>query len=369
MKRGLTMSEQPATGRAWRPRCERAFPAVRDPAMPERQGLYDPSFEKDSCGVGFIADMKNRKTHAIVAAGPADPAQSRPSRRGRRRSASRRRRRHPDPDPARFFARGMRAGSASRCRSPAITPSASSSCRRTTPCRAHLRGASSRRRSTEEGPDLPRLARRAGRQFLDLGETVQADRAGAHRQLFIGRAGRRSPTRTISSARLYRPAQVGLQHGLQAAGPRRPRPTTRSRCRAAPSSTRACSWPTSSAPIIHDLTDPRLRERARAGASALLDQHLPVLDAGASLPDGRPQRRDQHAARQRQLDGGAPGLASIPSCSATTSRKLWPISYEGQSDTACFDNALEFLVQGGYSLAHADDDADPGGLGRQPADG
>ncbi|MCP4315316.1 MAG: glutamate synthase large subunit [Hyphomicrobiales bacterium] len=33
--------------------------------------------------------------------------------------------------------------------------------------------------------------------------------------------------------------------------------------------------------------------------------------------------------------------------------KLWPISYEGQSDTACFDNALEFLVQGGYSLTHA----------------
>ena len=33
--------------------------------------------------------------------------------------------------------------------------------------------------------------------------------------------------------------------------------------------------------------------------------------------------------------------------------KLWPISYEGQSDTACFDNALEFLVQGGYGLAHA----------------
>src|SRR5437764_8435648 len=33
--------------------------------------------------------------------------------------------------------------------------------------------------------------------------------------------------------------------------------------------------------------------------------------------------------------------------------RLWPISYEGQSDTACFDNALEFLVQGGYSLPHA----------------
>ncbi len=33
--------------------------------------------------------------------------------------------------------------------------------------------------------------------------------------------------------------------------------------------------------------------------------------------------------------------------------KLWPISYDGQSDTACFDNALEFLTMGGYSLSHA----------------
>ncbi len=34
-------------------------------------------------------------------------------------------------------------------------------------------------------------------------------------------------------------------------------------------------------------------------------------------------------------------------------QKLWPISYPGQSDTACFDNALEFLIRGGYSLPHA----------------
>ena len=34
-------------------------------------------------------------------------------------------------------------------------------------------------------------------------------------------------------------------------------------------------------------------------------------------------------------------------------KKCWPISYEGQSDTACFDNALELLCMGGYSLAHA----------------
>ncbi len=33
--------------------------------------------------------------------------------------------------------------------------------------------------------------------------------------------------------------------------------------------------------------------------------------------------------------------------------KLWPLIPEGQSDSADFDNALELLVHGGYSLAHA----------------
>ncbi|MEQ9122251.1 MAG: glutamate synthase central domain-containing protein, partial [Alphaproteobacteria bacterium] len=33
--------------------------------------------------------------------------------------------------------------------------------------------------------------------------------------------------------------------------------------------------------------------------------------------------------------------------------KVWPLIPDGQSDTACFDNALELLVLGGYSLAHA----------------
>jgi glutamate synthase (NADPH/NADH) large chain len=33
--------------------------------------------------------------------------------------------------------------------------------------------------------------------------------------------------------------------------------------------------------------------------------------------------------------------------------KIWPLIPEGQSDSACFDNALELLLLGGYSLAHA----------------
>lgn len=34
--------------------------------LPLQQGLYDPQFEKDNCGVGFVANIKGEKTHEIV---------------------------------------------------------------------------------------------------------------------------------------------------------------------------------------------------------------------------------------------------------------------------------------------------------------
>jgi glutamate synthase (ferredoxin) len=34
--------------------------------LPAKQGLYDPFFEHDACGVGFVVDMKGRKSHRIV---------------------------------------------------------------------------------------------------------------------------------------------------------------------------------------------------------------------------------------------------------------------------------------------------------------
>src|SRR5258708_19824942 len=43
--------EEPAREFSWRPPAE---------------GLYDPSLEKDSCGVGFIANIKGVKSHQIV---------------------------------------------------------------------------------------------------------------------------------------------------------------------------------------------------------------------------------------------------------------------------------------------------------------
>src|ERR1700694_4400831 len=43
--------EEPAREFSWRPPAE---------------GLYDPALEKDSCGVGFIANIKGKKSHQIV---------------------------------------------------------------------------------------------------------------------------------------------------------------------------------------------------------------------------------------------------------------------------------------------------------------
>ncbi len=57
------------TGNAGRPAVKQPALAARDtadPGVPAARGLYDPALDKDSCGVGFIADIKGRKSHQIV---------------------------------------------------------------------------------------------------------------------------------------------------------------------------------------------------------------------------------------------------------------------------------------------------------------
>ncbi|MEK7832037.1 MAG: hypothetical protein AAB401_13165, partial [Acidobacteriota bacterium] len=35
-------------------------------APPIKQGLYDPSYEHDACGMGFVVDLKGRQSHDII---------------------------------------------------------------------------------------------------------------------------------------------------------------------------------------------------------------------------------------------------------------------------------------------------------------
>ncbi|MEN9894766.1 MAG: ferredoxin-dependent glutamate synthase 1, partial [Pseudomonadota bacterium] len=101
-----------------------------------------------------------------------------------------------------------------------------------------------------------------------------------------------------------------------------------------------------------DLADPRFES-----AVALVHQRFST-NTFPSWKLAHPYRMVAHNGEINTLRGNVNWMAarqasvSSPLFGSNIS-KLWPISYEGQSDTACFDNALEFLVRGGYSLAHA----------------
>src|SRR5688500_16627387 len=38
-------------------------------SLPKKEGLYDPRFERDACGVGFVANVKGEASHDIVRKG------------------------------------------------------------------------------------------------------------------------------------------------------------------------------------------------------------------------------------------------------------------------------------------------------------
>ena len=93
--------------------------------------------------------------------------------------------------------------------------------------------------------------------------------------------------------------------------------------------------------------------RARAGAPAVFDQHLPVVGPGAPVPHDLPT-----TARSTRCAATSTGSARARArfrrpILGDDLAKIWPLIYDGQSDSASFDNALELLVMGGYSVAHA----------------
>ena len=101
-----------------------------------------------------------------------------------------------------------------------------------------------------------------------------------------------------------------------------------------------------------DLSDPR-----SVSAMALVHQRFST-NTFPSWKLAHPFRMVAHNGEINTLRGNVNWMAARQASVSSPLfgddiEKLWPISYEGQSDTACFDNALEFLTMGGYSLSHA----------------
>ena len=204
--------------------------------------------------------------------------------------------------------------------SPATTASATCSCRATRTCARSHRRDHRARRSQDEGLTL------LGWRDVPVDNSSLSRRRRSrptepvHRQVFIGRATPHRRRGRVRAPALSSLRKVISNAHLRSQATSATTASTPCRCRARTIVYKGMFLAYQLGAYYKDLHDPRFESGAGAGAPALLDQHLPVLEAGASLPDGRPQRRDQHAARQRQLDGGAPGLGRFRRCSATTSR-------------------------------------------------
>jgi glutamate synthase (NADPH/NADH) large chain len=319
---------------------------LRDAGLPKRQGLYDPANEKDSCGVGFIADMKNRKSHAIVAQG-LDIL----------RNLDHRGAVGADPKmgdgcgilvqiPDRFFREEC-------ARIGIMLPPIGEYgighlfLPRDPEGRAIVEEIVARTLA-EEG--LPLLGwRDVPVDNSDLGETVKATEP-VQRQIIVGRP-KSVADQDAFERRLFIARKVvsNAIYGLNDSRTAGYYPVCLS------SRTivyKGMVLVTQLGAYYRDLTDPRFES-----ALALVHQRF-ATNTFPTWSLAHPYRMVAHNGEINTLRGNvnwmAARQASVDSeLFGNDISKLWPISYEGQSDTACFDNALEFLVQGGYSLAHA----------------
>ena len=324
------------------------LPAISavDPGLPVAQGLYDPRNEHDACGVGFVADMKNRPSHKIVEMGLQILANL--DHRGAVGADA-----HAGDGcgmlvqiPHAFFAdEAERFGFA-------VPPAG-----RYGVGFFFLPRDPDGRRIVED--IVSKAVADEGQVLLGwrdvptdpslLGDSVRAGEP-VSRQLFVSR-GEGVGDDDAFERRLFilRKVISGAVYGLADARTAGFYPVSMSSrtivYKGLLLATRIGSY-------YKDLTDARF-----ASALALVHQRFST-NTFPSWSLSHPYRMVAHNGEINTLRGNVNWMAARQA--SVTSElygaditKLWPISYEGQSDTACFDNALEFLVQGGYSLAHA----------------
>ena len=317
-----------------------------DPALPRAQGLYDPAQERDACGVGMVADLHNRKSHKIVQQGLQILTNI--DHRGAVGG---------DPTmgdgcgilvqiPHRFFAE--------ECAELGITlPLAGHY------GIGHLFMPQGEEASREIEAIVTQSVAEEGLVLLgwrdvpvrseDLSASVRATEP-RQRQIFVG------GSKPIEDQDVFERQLYILRKVISNAVYQR-QDEELSKFYPVCLSSRTIVY--KGMVLVHeighyyrDLEDERFES-----AIALVHQRF----ATNTFPSWRlahPYRFVAHNGEINTLRGNvnwmAARQASVDSeLFGNDIAKLWPISYEGQSDTACFDNALEFLLRGGYSLTHA----------------
>src|SRR5580700_6220443 len=323
-----------------------SYPIEKHTFRPEAYGLYDPALEKDSCGVGFIANIKGKKSHQIVSdalkilcnlehrgAVGADP-------------------RAGDGAgilvqiPHAFFARKAKE-LGFKLPEPGAYAVGALFMPKEKAWRKVIQSIIADQIKAEQ---LTLLGwRDVPTDNASLGETVKPTEP-ANMQVFIGRG-----THIKDEVEFERRLYILRKSISQAIYQRRDRGMA---------GYYPCSM--SCRTVIYKgmfLADqlgkyyPDLHESDFESALALVHQRFST-NTFPTWSLAHPYRMVAHNGEINTLRGNTNWMAARQASvhSELYGRdisRLWPISYEGQSDTACFDNALEFLVQGGYSLPHA----------------
>ncbi len=324
------MTKQPANGSIQRP---------------EAQGLFDPAYERDACGVGFIANLKGEKSHRVISdalsmlcnlehrgAVGADPLAG---------------------DGAGILIQIPHAFLADECRKLGFELPAPGDY-----AVGHLFMPQDERLAAHCKRAWERILKEEGLPLIGwrnvpvdnscLSELVQATEP-RHRHVFVKRPEGMSADeferrlfivrKVVSNAivNAYKNRDIGHY-------------TVSLSSRTLVYKGMFLSYQVGV--YYKDLSDPRV-----ISAMALVHQRFST-NTFPSWKLAHPYRMVAHNGEINTLRGNVNWMAARQASVSSPKfgsdiTKLWPISYEGQSDTACFDNALEFLTMGGYSLSHA----------------
>ena len=327
------------------------------------QGLYRSSDEHDACGVGFVAHIKGRRSHAIV----RDALDLLINLEHRGACGA-------DPDtgdgagilvqmPDRFLRAGRAVRAAAR-RAP--TAPGWCSCRTD----ASARGRAARRWSSASPPR--RASSVLGWRPVPTnlrGHRPERRRGGAGLRAAVHRPASATldgPTPAPVSSAAVRHPQAHRARGARAGAARR-RPhgrSTSSACRRRRSSTRACSRRRRSRAMFPDLSDPALES-----ALALVHQRFST-NTFPSWPLAHPYRFVAHNGEINTLRGNVNWMRAREgllqsSVFGDDLRKVLPVIRPGGSDTATLRQRARVAGHGRALAAARRADDDPGAVGRQ----
>jgi glutamate synthase (NADPH/NADH) large chain len=315
-------------------------------SLPPRQGLYDPVNEHDACGVGFIANVKGRKSHEII-------------RQGLQILENLTHRGAVGADPRAGDGAGILMQLPDRflreeCSTLGMTLPATGDygvgmlfLPRNPDSRSHCETLITRTIS-EEGQtllgwrDIPTDNGDLGASVLKVEPLV--------RQVLIGRGDATAAGDAFERALFV--IRKRVENAVRDSGIKQAEyfyiPSLSCRTLAYKGMLLANQVDN----YYPDLKDPRLDS-----ALALVHQRFST-NTFPSWDLAQPFRMIAHNGEINTLRGNINWMNARRSTMASELfgedlQKLWPLIEEGQSDSACFDNALELLVSGGYSLAHA----------------